>query len=88
MPVPNKWVYVILLLFVVFLIWQDPGGAGTTARTFAGWIGNIVVSIFEFLDGLISPEGTPGSGTEPVPEPVTSGSQSGIDQFNPNPELN
>jgi len=88
MPVPNKWVYCTLMLFVIFLIWQDPGGTGTTARTFAGWLSDIVISIFDFLDGLLSPEGTPGSVTEPVPDSAVTGTESGIDEFNPNPELN
>ncbi len=92
MPVPNKWVYLILLLFVVFLIWQDPGTAGTTTRNFAGWLGNIISSLFEFLGNLLGPEGADG-GTqqgpaEQTPTPGTSGSTSGIDEFDDNPTRN
>ena len=83
MPVPNKWVYAVLLLFVLFLIWSDPGGAGATARVFFDWLGSIIISIFDFIDGLLGDDNPTPNNPQPAPVETPPG-----DQFNPNPQAN
>ena len=52
MPWPSRWVYGALLAFVGFLCWSDPGGAGSSFQAVFGWLGSVVVAVFDFVDGL------------------------------------
>ena len=53
-----KWVYPLAFLFVLFLIYTEPGGAGEVASNFAEFLVNMLGSIGEFLTGLF--EGASG----------------------------
>ena len=88
---PKQWVYITLILFVLFLIWSDPGNAGQTARTFAGWLGTLASAIFDFLEVLVgggepnNNNGGAGGGNGGNPPSTVGG---GIDDFNSNPAGN
>lgn len=47
-----KWVYPLLILFVVFFILSNPESAGPQARSFFGWIGDQASAAGTFLDGV------------------------------------
>ncbi|MFV0523043.1 MAG: hypothetical protein ACK5RL_00910 [Acidimicrobiales bacterium] len=53
MPYP-KWVYWVLLGFVVFLVLSNPQTAGVQTRQFSGWIGDQLAAVGTFFDGLFS----------------------------------
>lgn len=57
----RKWFYFLLVMFVLFLIWQNADGTGQDANAFFGWLGDILDRGFEFLDSLF---GDTGGGTE------------------------
>jgi len=45
----------VVLLFVVFLVWSDPNGAGVTVTQFVGWVGSKFGSLLDVVDGLLGP---------------------------------
>ena len=55
-----KWVYPLSFLFLLFLIYNDPAGAGDMAHAFAEFVGAIFNTFGQFLSGLF---GDPGSTT-------------------------
>lgn len=54
-----KWVYPLSFVFLIFLIANGGENVGFQANDFAGFIGNILVSIGEFLTGMF--EGSDGT---------------------------
>ena len=57
-----RWVYPLLILFVVFFILSNPESAGPQARTFFGWIGDQASAAGTFLDGLFDDDDEPSVG--------------------------
>ncbi|MFV0259049.1 MAG: hypothetical protein ACK5PP_11450 [Acidimicrobiales bacterium] len=53
MPYP-KWVYWVLLGFVVFLVLSNPQTAGVQTRQFSNWVGDQLAAVGTFFDGLFS----------------------------------
>jgi len=47
-----RWVYLLAFLFVLFLIYTEPAGAGEVASGFANFLVTLLGSIGEFLTGL------------------------------------
>jgi hypothetical protein len=47
-----KWVYPLSFLFLLFVIYNDPAGAGNMAHAFAEFVGAIISTFGEFLSGL------------------------------------
>ena len=86
----QKWVYPLLLTFMVFFVLSNPKTAGPQARSFFTWLGHEAGNAGTFLEGLFGNQGTQtpaGSttsttrtGTGPQPDsfntlgPVGSGS--------------
>lgn len=52
----SKLTYLLLLFFVLFLIVNDATGAGQSANSFFGWIGQGFESFRDFLDALFAGE--------------------------------
>jgi len=46
---PKQWMYTLALLFVLFLIYADPAGAGAFAGSFLGLLGRLVSGIVTFF---------------------------------------
>ena len=63
-----KWVYPLAFVFLLFVIYNDPTGAGTMANAFADFVGRLVSALGEFFSGLFGSDG--GSST-------TAGTQTG-----------
>ena len=57
-----KWVYPILILFVVFFILSNPDDAGPQAKSFFGWLGDQAGATGTFLDGLFGDDAPPSNG--------------------------
>ena len=57
-----KWVYPVLILFVVFFILSSPETAGPQARGFFGWLGDQASALGTCFDGLFDDDGTPDEG--------------------------
>lgn len=66
-----KWVFPLLLLFVIFFVLSSPETAGPQARDFFGWIGDQAAAAGTFLDGLFG-DGTSTSTPEVPSTPSTS----------------
>jgi ABC-type nitrate/sulfonate/bicarbonate transport system permease component len=54
----RKWFYYLLVLFVLFLIWQNAAATGQEANAFFGWLGEMLDRGFEFLDNLFGSSGS------------------------------
>jgi hypothetical protein len=75
-----KWVYPLAFLFVLFLIYTEPGNAGQLASGFANFLVTLLGSIGEFLTGLFEGASSGQSTTRSLP---TGGATSTtIDAFN------
>lgn len=62
-----KWVYLLLLTFVVFFVLSSPESAGPQARSFFSWVGDQASAAATFLDGVFANDsGSPGSTTVPT----------------------
>ncbi len=46
---PKQWIYTLALLFVLFLIYADPAGAGEFAGSFFGLLGRLASGVFTFF---------------------------------------
>ncbi len=57
-----RWVFPLLILFVIFFILSSPETAGPQARAFFGWIGEQAAAAGTFLDGLFGDD-LPATGT-------------------------
>ncbi len=51
---PPKPIAMLMLAFLVYLISLSPGEAGRHGNNFFEWSGDVVSSIGEFVDGLVS----------------------------------
>ena len=83
MAIPS-WLYTAAFLFVLFLIFNDPGGAGDTAGNFAGFVVELLGAVGEFLTGLFegtNDGGVGGTGTEAPTAPATESGVSVGDSF-------
>lgn len=60
MAIP-RWVYVLAFVFLIFVIYNDPAGAGSMAHAFADFVGRLVSALGEFFSGLFGSDG--GSST-------------------------
>ena len=47
-----KWVYPLAFVFLLFVIYNDPAGAGTMAAAFADFVGRLISALGEFFSGL------------------------------------
>lgn len=81
-----KWVFPLLLLFVIFFVLSSPETAGPQARDFFGWIGDQAAAAGTFLDGLFGDDTSPATSSEPATTTTTSINPSGVtannDEFN------
>lgn len=81
-----KWVYPLLILFVVFFILNSPETAGPQARQFFGWIGDQASATGTFLDGLFDEDEPTVETDQPTstPSPTTPSTvpTTGADEFN------
>jgi len=66
-----KWVYPLAFLFVLFLIFTEPNGAGAAASAFASFLVQLLGSIGEFLTGLFEGASEGGSNVTSTPTTVT-----------------
>ncbi len=64
-----KWVYPTAFVFLLFLIFTQPATAGIVAGEFAGFIGEMLRALGEFLSGLFG-----GAATTEVQSGASSGS--------------
>ena len=62
MAIPS-WLYTAAFLFVLFLIFNDPSGAGATAGNFAGFVVELLGAVGEFLTGLFEGANDGGAST-------------------------
>lgn len=76
-----KWVYPLLILFVVFFILSNPESAGPQARSFFGWIGDQAAAAGTFFDGLFGDD-DPNSNVGTPPTSLESGVNTEDDFFN------
>lgn len=53
-----KWVYPLAFVFLIFVIYNDPAGAGTMAAAFADFVGRLVSALGEFFSGLFGSDVT------------------------------
>ncbi len=72
----KKWAYPLLIAFVAFFIFSNPGRAGVQGRAFVIWLGDLAGATTEFLEGLFNDENDPtelpsGSGSGPGSGPGT-----------------
>lgn len=67
-----KWVFPLLLLFVIFFVLSSPETAGPQARDFFGWIGDQAAAAGTFLDGLFGDGTTPSSSSPEAPTGTTT----------------
>ena len=47
-----KWVYPLAFVFLIFLIYTDPTGAGQIANAFIEFLSTLLSALGEFLSGL------------------------------------
>ncbi len=60
MSIPG-WVYGLAFVFLIFVIYNDPAGAGSMAHAFADFVGRLISALGEFFSGLFGSDG--GSST-------------------------
>jgi hypothetical protein len=58
----KKWLYPLLIVFVAFFIFSNPARAGTQARGFVIWLGDLAAAAGEFLDGLFDQDNQTSNG--------------------------
>jgi len=47
-----KWVYPLAFVFLLFVIYNDPAGAGSMANAFVDFVGRLISALGEFFSGL------------------------------------
>lgn len=52
-----KWVYPLAFVFLIFVIYNDPTGAGNMAHAFADFVGRLISALGEFFSGLFGADG-------------------------------
>ncbi len=55
-----KWVYPTAFVFLLFLIFTQPATAGAVAGDFAGFVGDMLQALGQFLSGLFGGATTGG----------------------------
>lgn len=75
-----KWVYPLLILFVVFFILSNPESAGPQARSFFGWIGDQASAAGTFLDGVFGDD-VPATNSGTTTTTIESGVTGDVDGF-------
>ena len=65
-----KWVYPLAFVFLLFVIYNDPTGAGNMAHAFADFVGRLVSALGEFFSGLFNADGN---------VPTDAGTGAGVD---------
>jgi hypothetical protein len=58
-----KWVYPLAFVFLIFVIYNDPVGAGSMAHAFADFVGRLISALGEFFSGLFGGTVADGSST-------------------------
>lgn len=58
-----RWVYPLASLFLLFVIFNDPTGAGNMAAAFADFLGQLLSALGEFFSGLFGNSSGSGSTT-------------------------
>ncbi len=58
-----KWVYPLAFVFLLFVIYNDPTGAGSMAAAFADFVGRLISALGEFFSGLFSADGSTSTST-------------------------
>lgn len=73
----KKWAYPLLIAFVAFFIFTNPGRAGVQGRAFVIWVGDMAGAVSEFMEGLFDDD------NDPVADPSTGsgGTSTGGDSF-------
>ncbi len=69
-----KWVFPLAFLFVLFLIYTEPGSAGEVASGFAEFLVELLRNTGEFLTGLFDGASGSSEGGANVPSAAESGS--------------
>ena len=59
-----RWVYPLAFVFLLFVIYNDPTGAGSMAHAFADFVGRLISALGEFFSGLFG-GGDQASYTDP-----------------------
>ena len=82
-----KWLYPLLILFVVFFILSNPDDAGPQAKSFFGWLGDQAGATGTFLDGLFgedlpADDGGTTTPTAPTTPTTLEGTGTEPDAFN------
>jgi len=67
-----RWVYPLAFLFLIFLIFTDPTGAGNIAAAFVAFVGELFSALGEFLAGLFGGSGSGGTSTNAGNGPTLS----------------
>jgi hypothetical protein len=80
--VKQKWVYPLLLTFLVFFVLSNPQTAGPQARSFFSWLGDQASAAGTFFEGLFNE--SPGNSTTPRSSTATTVTGTGArpDSFN------
>lgn len=78
-----KWVYPLLITFVVFFILSNPEGAGPQARSFFSWVGDQASAAATFLDGLFGDDPVDGGTPPPTTESGVTGESDEFSTFRP-----
>lgn len=78
----QKWVYPLLLTFVIFFVLSNPRTAGPQARSFFNWLGQQAAAAGTFFEGLFNDNGTPASPTAPGTATTRTGTGQQPDTFN------
>ncbi len=47
-----KWVFPLAFIFLLFVIYTDPAGAGSMAHAFADFVGRLISALGQFFSGL------------------------------------
>lgn len=76
----QKWVYPLLLTFVIFFVLSNPKTAGPQARSFFSWLGHEAGNAGTFLEGLFGNSNQTPSGPSTVTTRTGTGQQP--DSFN------
>lgn len=71
-----KWVYPLAFAFLLYVIYSDAGNAGQMANGFAGFLGNLLGAVGDFLTGLFEGPSPTSDGLSTDGSVTLNGSQS------------
>jgi hypothetical protein len=80
--VKQKWVYPLLLTFVVFFVLSNPKTAGPQARSFFSWLGHQAGNAGTFFEGLFNDNGSSNTPSNPTTVTTRTGTGQQPDSFN------